>query len=255
MDLSPKSFVTIDQILSDVLKTVGDSDFKLNSKGWYTSQIQQALEELSFDTFFNEYNSSYDVPSDLRLELPEGAFNIRQIFLFNGDDCDCTIEKRANVWFKRNFINGEGGRGFVARNTYSNDNDVFHGKGPSKIPSNLHFYSIQNGMIMLSENCLNYKRIMLVYNGVSCNIGDVPVVPIFFRQAVKDWVLVKALEIKASDVAGTNMYSHWAGMLNRVDNSLNKPYDGSWAKAEYRSKQLNHKERQDIKEYFLRMNY
>jgi hypothetical protein len=87
MDLSPKNFVSIDIILADVLKTVDDASTKLNSKGWYTSQIQQALEELSFDTFFDERNANFDVPKDLRLELPEGAFNLRKVYLFNGNSC------------------------------------------------------------------------------------------------------------------------------------------------------------------------
>ena len=56
MDLSPHNFVSVNEILADVLKIVKDSSFKLNSKGWYTSQIQQALEELSFNTFFNDVN-------------------------------------------------------------------------------------------------------------------------------------------------------------------------------------------------------
>ena len=87
MDLSPQNFVSVNEILADVIKVVKDDSFKLNSKGWYTSQIQQSLEELSFDTFFDEQHQAFDMPENLRLELPKGSFNLRQIFVFNGSEC------------------------------------------------------------------------------------------------------------------------------------------------------------------------
>ncbi len=65
MQFSKHDFVTVNEILADVLKIVQDTDFKINSKGWYTSQIQQALEELSFDTFFLTINRTFPVPNDL----------------------------------------------------------------------------------------------------------------------------------------------------------------------------------------------
>ena len=61
MNFSPSSFITVNELLADVLKSVKDSDFKANSKGWYTSQAQQALEELSFDTYFDEKNTVLDI--------------------------------------------------------------------------------------------------------------------------------------------------------------------------------------------------
>lgn len=259
MDLSPHSFVSVNTILADVLKTVKDSSFKLNTRGWYTSQIQQSLEELSFDTFFNEQNQSFDMPDNLRLDMPKGAFNLKNIYLFNGDKCD--IGTSANVNWKRNFINGGSGSGYVANDKWENPNDRFHkkrgftGDDRQNAPDKVNFYSIQNGMIMLSESCRGYEKVMLVYNGVMTDIGEVPVVPQFFRQAVKDWVSVKALEQKMNDKVATNEYGHWANMLNRTEARLNQPYDGSWAKAEYRSKQLNNAVRSDIKEYFTRLNY
>lgn len=251
MDISPHNFVSIETILADVLKVVDDSATKLNSKGWYTSQIQQALEELSFDTFFDKRNQVVAIPENLHVDMPKGAFNLSELYAFNGDKC--TIENRANIWWKKGFINGESGNGYVARDHWDNKNDAFYRERTSN--PNFLFYSIQNGTIMLSEGCRSFQNVMIVYNGIMADIGDVPIVPQFFRQAVKDWVTVKALEIKTSDVVGTNQYSHWANMLNRYENSLNRPYEGSWAKAEQRARQMNKKDRQDLKEYMTRFNY
>ena len=52
MNFSPHSFVSVNEILADVLKITNDDGFKINTRGWYISQIRQALQELSFDTFF-----------------------------------------------------------------------------------------------------------------------------------------------------------------------------------------------------------
>lgn len=253
MDLSPENFVSPEIILADVLKTVKDSGYKLNSKGWYLSQMQQALEELSFDTFFITKHEAFDMPENLRLDMPKGSFNLRNVYLFNGTKC--TIKNRVNVYRKKNFINGTSGQGYVARDHWDNNNDPFHKHRAGTSKNNLFYFSIQNGMLMLSSNCASYEKVMLEFNGIISDIGDAPIIPQFFRQAVKGWVTVKALEEKCSDKIGTNEYGHWANLLNKYDSELNKPYDGHWAKAEHRSKQLNEKDRNDFKEYFTRLNY
>jgi len=274
MDLSPENFVTVNQILADVLKVVKDSSFKLNSRGWYISQIQQALEELSFDTFFDERNMAFDVPEDLRLDMPKGAFNLRDIFLFNGDVC--TISNSVNVWSKSGMINGKSGNGFVARDTGVEKNDPFYRRddvlrannqsadaqlafndpqNQSRGTNGLYFASIQNGTIMFSQSCRKFQKVMVVYNGIMTDIGEAPIVPQFFRQAVKDFVLVPALETKATDKVGTNEYGHWMGLMNKYQNSKDHPYDGTWIKAERRATVLNTKNRLDMKEYMSRLNY
>lgn len=253
MDISPESLVSIDEILADVLKIVGDSDTKTNSKGWYISQVQQALEELSFDTFFLKLNSSCAIPDDLRVDMPKGAFNLRQLYLFNGTECN--IESSQVVYRKRNFINGKSGNGYVARDKWNNRRDLFHKHRTGTSKNDLFFFSIQNGTIMLSESCRGYQNVMIVYNGVMADIGEVPFVPQFFRQAVKDWVVVKALDDKMTEAVGTASYGHWANMQARYNQSLTKEFTGSWAKAEQRAAQLNEKDRQDFKEYFTRLNY
>ena len=96
MDFSRQSFVTVNEILADVLKIVKDSSFKVNSRGFYVSQIQQALEELSFDTYFDERSEVFEVPADLRLDMPKGAFNLKNMYLFNGTECD--ISRSQNVY-------------------------------------------------------------------------------------------------------------------------------------------------------------
>ena len=84
MNFSPHSFVSVNEILADVLKITNDAGFKMNSRGWYISQIRQALQELSFDTFFDERNEELIIPNDLRVEMPKGAFNLKPLVAYAG---------------------------------------------------------------------------------------------------------------------------------------------------------------------------
>ncbi|MFN5416288.1 MAG: hypothetical protein ACK5B9_04465 [Flavobacteriia bacterium] len=253
MEFSPSSFVSVNEILSDVLKVVDDSSFKINSPGWYKSQVEQALEELSFDTFFLTINKDFEIPCDLKLELPLGAFNLRQIYVYNGDKCDFSCAQV--VYHKSNFLGSGSGNTYLARDRYTNDRDRFHKhRGTSQIvPNNVFFYGIQQGIINLSPNCKQFQKVMLVYNGIQSDIANSPIVPLYLRQAVKDFVTVKGLETRIAQE--TVNLQRWNLLLARYDNSLNHPYDGSWVKAERRVKTLDNKHRQDMKEYLSRMNY
>lgn len=255
MNFSPADFVTVNEILADVLKIVGDTDFKKNSPGWYTSQVRQALQELSYDTFFDEHNKSFPVPENLRLEMPKGSFNLKQVYLFNGTDCD--IRNAQVVYHKRNFINDNSGSGYVARDRWENENDPFHKRRirNQAQPDHLHYFGVQNGLIMLSPSCSSFDKVLLVYNGVSTDIKEVPVVPNYLRQAVKGWVAVEAISVIMASKIGTQEYTHWFSLHNLHDGKLNHPYEGDWVKAERRVSALDNKHRQDMKEYFSRLNY
>lgn len=270
MNYSPSDFVSVNEILADVLKIVGDIDFKINSPGWYKSQIRQCLQELSFDTFFDDQHESFDMPKNLRLELPKGSFNLQQIYVFNGDKC--TPSNSHVVYHKKNFINGESGKGYVARNTYTNDNDPFNKKQGvtgrvensrvesqreriKHVPDNVYFYGMQNGLIMLSPNCSCFQKVMLVYSGVSTDISDEPIVPNYLRAAVKEWTSVETLSVTLASKIGSPEYNQWLSLYNIHDRKLNDPYEGEWVKAERRVKVIDNKEREDTKEYLSRLNF
>jgi hypothetical protein len=255
MNFSPEDFVTAYDILADVLLTVRDKDMKRNTEGWYKSQIQQALQELSFDTFFSDVHKTFEMPCDLQMNIPKGAFNIRQVYAHNGTNCD--FGSATNVYFKRNRINSKGGRDYLARDRWGNNGDSFH-LNRSHIehePSRVHHVGIQGGVLMFSQNCASFSHVTLVYSGVQTDIGVVPVVPIYLRQAVKSKVSVEALTVAMADAIGTQEYNQWASLRNTINEQLMHPYDGEWVKAERRSKTLDSKQREDIKMYFQRMNY
>ena len=256
MNFSPEDFVSAEEILADSLKIIGDKEMKINTYGWYKSQIQQALQELSFDTFFSDVYNTFEMPCDLKMNQPKGSFNIRQVYAHNGSKCD--FGSASNVYFKRNIINSKSGRDYLARDRWGNKGDAFHlnrSHIESSPNSNVLFVGIQGGVLMFSQSCAKFTHVTLVYSGVHTDIGEVPVVPIFLRQAVKMKVASEGLTARLADSIGSPEYNQILNLKNTIDAQLNHPYDGEWVKAERRSKTLDSKQREDIKMYFQRMNY
>jgi len=277
MNFSKENFVTPDQILADVLKFVDDEDFRLNTRGFYVSQMQQALQELAYDTFFDERTQAFDVPADLKLEMPEGAFNIRQMYLFNGTKCN--IKTAQNVYWSRNYITD--GKGFVKRDRGNlNRNDPFYAprertrdkhlddaldgapfnnsrqitSGGSNV-SQLFFYGIQSGLIMLSPSCTKFEKILIVFNGTGGKIGDIPCIPQYLREAVKHFVIDVALLIAMAKREDVNRWIRLQQLNERKLKGTRREEEGSWYKAEYRVKSMDSKAQEDLKEYLSRLDY
>lgn len=264
MNFSSADFVTVNEILSDVLKLVKDEDYRLNSKGWYTSQVQQALEELSFDTFFSKGPPIIIPISDgLKIPIPKGTFNIRQLYITNGNACN--VGHSQVVWYKRNFIAGTES-GYIARDKYNNRDPFYKNRrsGNSRFavgddfrnePTNLYYYGVHDGEINLSANCRQFKNLFIVANRISTEVGDVPLVPVYLRQAVKSFVLIEAMEVKMADEIGTAAFNQWATLLNKQVNDKDNMNNGTWITAERRVKMLDSKQREDLNEYFSRLDY
>ncbi len=266
MDFSRKDFVTHNEILSDVLRSVRDERYLFETPGWYISQMQQCLEELSFDSLFDEKTQAFDLPENLNLPMPEGCFNIIEIFLFRGDDL-CSIESSANVWHKRNFF--KKGTGYLARNK-PGSRDPFYGhcfninrksEGEGRGGNfrrigneNTYYYNIENGVIMFSDACKSFPKVAIKYNGTGCPIGDAPVIPLFFRQAVKDWTCEIALRNRIID--NPQIKSTW----QIYDRNLNLHenfgmYKGSYYKAKRRIADMGSHERECLKEYLAKPSW
>jgi len=243
------SFVSLDLMLSEVAKRSGDPSFRHESEGYYKSLIREALNELSFDTYFYKEEKVYDLSDGcLKLELPAGAFNVREIYGFSGDSC--TPSNSTNIYYKRNFSNG------LSKDTWGNRNDPFHKNRGSQMPPGwLYYCGIVNGVIHLSSNCANFEKIAVRFNGVLGDVDGAPIIPMFFRQAVIDYVIVEALSIRIANTTDFQKVNIWQSILNRHEARMNKPYTGSWDNARHRSKTMNKKAREDYKEYFARLDY
>jgi len=236
---------------------VDDVEYRAAPKGFYTSMVQKALEELGMDTFFDERRESFDLPTEsLTMPLPKGCFNVRNIYLFNGDECN--ISNSIKVWWKRNYFTK--GNGYIANDKFNNTMDPFYTNhyGVSNIgnknliryntqQSAKFYYNIQMGNLMLSSYCRGVaNKVMIHYNGTGCDLGDVPFIPVFLRTAVEDYVIEAILRVRmAKDKS-------WVPLWTIYEKRLRQPYEGSWEKAEYRIKSMNSGQRSDLYEYLAR---
>lgn len=266
MNISAENMISPDEILSDVLKLANDEGLKDNSKGYYYSLIQQALQELAFETYFDVRTEFFDVPENLNLPMPLGAFNLREMYLYNGSECN--FDTAQNVYWKRNYFTK--GNGSLSRdNGTSNRNDPFFQNrrlingNPSlrrsgdvvNSISTVYYYNVQRGNIMFSSNALSFEKVAIVFNGTGGNIGEVPFVPQFLREAVKGWVLDPVYKIKIAMSEGGPDFNKWQTLWGMNEQQLRKPYTGSWDIAELRVKSMDSKAREDMKEYMSRLDY
>lgn len=245
MQFSPDDLLSMNIIKTDVLVEVDDEEEKVFTPGWYTSQIQQATEELSFDTFFHTLYLDFNLPESLRLKIPSGAFNVKKIFLWSGDDC--TVDSQMNVYIKDTYYRMGTNSGYTAMNRPNIEDPFIAGH---TLGDSIYFASLQNGYIHFGEACSGYDKVRIYFNGVLNNIGDVPFIPRQFRQAVKKWVVLQVYSsLKSRDP------KVYRPLYVDTYNELYAPFDGIWDKAAYRAKCLDSKYREDLGEYLSKGNW
>ena len=198
--MNVNDFTSIDSIIAEVSSILDDSEFSHGfSKGWYISRAKDAITELAIDTHHIKATVDLDLNTDrLALDMPTDAFNIREIYLHNGD---CSPATSKIVHWKRLFNNRGNGTGHTAKikEGQSNSNDPFFGSTTGTC-GNICYANIQNGVIMFSSQAKGYSKVRLVYNGLGGNSDEMPIVPRFFKRAVVDYIEERYfLAMKARD--------------------------------------------------------
>jgi hypothetical protein len=251
---SSNDFISINDILADVLPMVGDLDFKKGvSRGFYVRQIANAIEELAQDTYCTVLTEDFHFPDTYILPLPENCFNVREIYGFSGD-CDKPVNTQ-EIHFKRHFNNSGGGTDYTARRKEQQPTDPYvnneYGNNMSFYHPYLYYANIENGDIMFGSTCNAFTWIRIVYNGMGGKIGDVPVIHREFRNAVRDYVRTQVLKVfMVHDRNAMALYQ-----IADMDLNGNGRVPGSWKKAERRIKRMGTWARNNYLEYLSRMNY
>lgn len=250
MNLSEESFIAPNFIVAEIAKKSGDPGFEYDARGEYLTVVQEALTELSLDTFYLEVHKTYELEEGcLKLTLPSGFFNIKKIYGHNSEEC--VVNNSENIWFKTNYRNG------MSKDTghASEDPFYFQRHGIDKPARSLYYCGMANGVIHLSPSCSKFKYITVFANGLLADIGDAPVVPVFFRQAIVDYGVVNMITARVAGAKENDMVAKWQFAYNHHNARLEKPYDGSWDRAKYRVKNMDQKVREDYRVYFERLNY
>jgi hypothetical protein len=250
--MDSSSFVSPNIILSDVLPLCGDTTgFKRGiTKGFYISQIQQAVEELAIDSFFSTPSpTDLDMPTDLIVEIPDNLFNIKELYIWNG--ACCTPQSSKKVWYKRQMNNHPGGTSFTATRQVNQPSDPFLNPNNYRVTdtTNLYTANIENGYIRLSSNCSGFEKIRIIANSFGGKIEDQPLIPRLARQAVKDWVRVQVLTV----IVGKERQQTDVALLALAQKSLDgngRAIRGTWRDAVIRLGKMNTKAREDYQEYY-----
>lgn len=250
--MNHNDYVSIDHILAEVTQTLNDVEFRNGfSKGWYVSRIQDALQELAFDSFFQVITRDFDFPSGtLAMDLPKNCFNIREIYGWNGG-C-CSPQTSAPIYIKRLYNNkGGNGRGYTAQikgsggtiGTDPYNPSYYNDPTFSGYPSGLYYCNIQDGRLMFSSSCAAFPKIRLVYNGMGGEIGDLPIIPRFFERAINDYVeeryfaAMKSRDRRAHAV-------NWQEAYQKLT-----AFGGNWQKAIRRVAKMDSKAKADYDKY------
>jgi hypothetical protein len=254
--MNANDFVTPSHILAEVLNSVDDKKLKRGfSKGWYISRMQDALQELAFDTFFDTVTLDYDFPQEsLSMEIPQNVFNIREIHVYNGGCCSPSSSQV--VHWKRLYNNNGGGTGYTSRIKdmgEKSDSDPFL---PDHYNFNSAYYylgtkyyaNIQNGRLMFSSDCRNFNKVRIVVNGMGTAIGDAPIIPRFFERVLNDYI-----EERFYNSMKGREPRKYRGLHNDAYSRLHDIRTGSWRKAQMRISQMDTWQKESLEEYISSM--
>ena len=254
--MNSNDFISADHILAEVLPTLDDADLRSGfSEGWYRSRIQDCLQELAYDTFYNKMTIDKKLPQgNLSLEMPNNAFNIREIHLYNGECCGPSTSQV--VHWKRTFNNKGGGDGYTARikdlggkGDYDSFlPDHFNYDSTYEFSGTKYYANVQNGVIMFSTDCRAYTNVRITYNGLVGSVGSVPVIPRFFERVINDWI-----EERFYNAMKRRDPRRYRGLWQEAKNNLLDPRDGSIKKAKMRISQMDSWERESLEEYISSM--
>lgn len=236
-------FIEAEEIITDVVQELDDSEYRKRSFPYYMGLVQRAVTELAYDTAFDDRVFEAVIPDNLRIDLPGGLANIEKVLLFNGEACDAS--SAVNCYWHRHFQNKPEG-GYLASNQWHNDNDVMQPSmgGSSNPPSNLYFWNTVRGKLMLSSNCSAFDRVHVRYAGLGyLKFGDKPMVPAFAREAISAWVLCKAARGLT-----INDPQHYSNIANHYHRELHMP-GGPWSDAKKRIAVLDRAQREDMERY------
>lgn len=232
------TYIAPSEVIADLLPIVDDVSRHWRSEGFYMTYIKYFLEEIGFDTLFDTQERDLEIPSNRRIPIPTGLFDIKEMYAFSGE---CTATNRQRVYTKRGYT-------FDGKNNFSPEMDTMYNDPFSDVQTGREgsalYCNVQNGMIMLSPACGYFDKIKVLFSGTFGEIDGVPFIPHFFRKACLDWCAKEILRQRmAEDPKFERMYA-----INNAESMT--PFTGSFDRAKARVVRMSPKQREDWKQYF-----
>ena len=247
MEQNPNNYLALNEILADVLVQINDESSNLLTPGYVRAQVKNGLDALGFDVPFLEVTDDYLIPTDLKLDMPKGVYNLNYIHVYTGTPDNVLYVENA-YWRKGAKTRGKD-TGVTANMNQFNTSDPFC--RASLDYSAKYYFSIQNGIIILSNDCSSFNYARLTFNGIpSGSLDAVKMVPPEAREALVLYAVEKcAASLKLRDNRYRAVQVDAASQLDRY--GLN----GSWHEAKMRLTRLDSKKLRDVILYNSRLNY
>ena len=211
MDLNPQDYISIQEILADVLVALNDEDQHLLTPGFYNATVKLGLDSMGYDIPFLEVPPfDVEMPDDLMIPMPKGCYNLRSITIYTGTPDDVGYVE--NVYWRKNARNRGKGTGFTARVNAYNISDPFIRVYVNEY--SLYYFTVQNGVIHLSDACQYYDYVRLVYNGIpSKNLDSVKMIPPQLQEALVLYTVERCAGfLKLKDNKNLSHLKNWIPM-------------------------------------------
>lgn len=258
------NYITPGEIIFFAAGMSGDQNQKVLTNGFFKALIQRSWEELNMQSSFKTGRADFDMPHHLSIPLPADCFDVKDVYVYSGDAC--VIADSHKVYWKRNYYTK--GNGYLANDKGNNSRDPFT-RSHSSVPQNkalirhgnpgninkLLFYNLENGFLMLSSSCLSAgNKIHIHYGSTGCKVEDAPIIPVYFKTAIEDYVTEAALRFRMANEPA--MIRTWSPMQQLYERRLDKDgMNGSWFQAVRRASQLNKSQRSELYSYLGRASW
>lgn len=247
MDQNPQNYFSIKEVLADVQVILNDEDNRFLTPGFYNAQVKYSLDELGFDIDFLPQTSDVALSPDLMLDMPIGCFNLKDIQIYTGTPDNVGYVE--TVYWRKGVQTRGKDTGVTANLNQWNTSDPFYRVAIDY--DSKYYFSVQNGIIRLSDDCSSYDYVRLTYSGIpSKKLDTVKMVPPECRKAVSEWVTVRcAGALKMRDARYRIIESDAKRDLDEYG------MGGSWHEAKMRLVKLDTKKLRDVILYNSRLNY
>lgn len=247
------NYIKIDEVLMNAAGFSGNTKFMFVSRGFMLQQVEDAFRQLNMDSKMLDGHADFkisDYSETLNIPLPSDCFNLENVWIYSGDICDIGASKK--VYWKNNFFSR--GSGYLANVTDNNVNDPYILNSAilgrtSHNERGLLFCNVQNGVLMLSESCRNAgTKVHIAYNSTGCEVGEAPIIPIFFKQSIEDFVTEATLRFRM--VNEPSNYRMLRDIQSEYKNRTDRHgFNGSWHDAVKKAASMSTNERNDLAKY------
>jgi hypothetical protein len=247
MDINPNNFLAINEILSDVLVHIDDEPNSKLTPGYCRAQVKMGLDALGFEMPFIEVTNDYPIPSDLKLDMPSGCYNLNSINIYAGTPD--AVGYTENVYWRKGVHTRGANTGVTANVNQYNVTDPFCRVALGYQAK--YYFSVQNGILILSDDCSNFDYARLTYNGIpSGSLDEVKMIPPEAREALILYAVEKcAASLKLRDNKYRIVQLDAASQLDRY--GLN----GAWHNTKMLLLKLDRKKLHDVILYNSKLNY